>query len=106
MARAAEKIAIDEGTVLIVVDVQHCFLPGGSLAVKDGDQVIPGINPIAKNFANVRMTQDWHPPGHVSFASPHPGKTPFEVIQLGYGDQILWPDPCMQGTSRAAIPND
>jgi nicotinamidase/pyrazinamidase len=106
MARAADKIAIDEASVLIVVDVQNCFLPGGSLAVKDGDQVIPVINRIAKTFANVVMTQDWHTPGHVSFASAHPGKKPFEVIKLGYGDQILWPDHCVQGTSGADISKD
>jgi nicotinamidase/pyrazinamidase len=103
MARAADKIVIDEGSVLIVVDVQNCFLPGGSLAVKDGDQVIPVINAMAKHFANVVMTQDWHTPGHISFASAHPGKKPFEVIKLGYGDQILWPDHCVQGTSGAEI---
>src|SRR6202162_2773716 len=73
MARAADKIAIDEASVLIVVDVQNCFLPGGSLAVKDGDQVIPVINRIAKTFANVVMTQDWHTAGPISFASSHPG---------------------------------
>jgi len=106
MARAAEKIAIDDGSVLIVVDVQNCFLPGGSLAVKEGDQVIPVINRMAKIFANVVMTQDWHTPGHVSFASAHPGKKPFEVIKLGYGDQILWPDHCVQGTSGADISKD
>jgi len=106
MARAAEKIAIDEASVLIVVDVQNCFLPGGSLAVKEGDQVIPVINRMAKDFTNVVMTQDWHTPGHISFASTHPGKKPFEVIKLGYGDQILWPDHCVQGTSGADISKD
>ena len=103
MARAAGRIAVDDSTVLIVVDVQNCFLPGGSLAVKDGDQVIPVINRIAKNFAHVIMTQDWHTPGHISFASTHPGKKPFEVIKLGYGDQVLWPDHCVQGTSGSDI---
>src|SRR5262245_62393017 len=83
MARAADKITIDNASVLIVTDVQTCFLPGGSLAVKDGDQVIPVINRIAKNFANVVMTQDWHTPGHISFASAHPGKNHFELINLG-----------------------
>src|SRR5947208_374193 len=106
MTRAAEKIAIGEASVLIVVDVQNCFLPGGSLAVKEGDQVIPVINRIAKRFTNVVMTQDWHTPGHVSFASTHPGKKPFEVIKLGYGDQVLWPDHCVQGTSGAEVPKD
>src|SRR3984893_6475289 len=103
MARAAEKMAGDEGSVLVVVDVQNCFLPGGSLAVKDGDQVIPVINRMAKGFANVVMTQDWHTPGHISFASTHPGKKPFEVVKLGYGDQVLWPDHCVQGTAGAEI---
>src|SRR5262245_24803724 len=103
MARAAEKIAVDGKSVLIVVDVQNCFLPGGSLAVKDGDQVIPVINRIAKNFANVVMTQDWHTPGHISFASAHPGKKPFEVVKLAYGDPVLWPDHCVQGTPGADI---
>jgi len=106
MARAAGRIAVDDSTVLIVVDVQNCFLPGGSLAVKDGDQVIPVINRIAKNFAHVIMTQDWHTPGHISFASTHPGKKPFEVVKLGYGDQVLWPDHCVQGTSGADISKD
>src|SRR3984893_6062162 len=103
LARAAEKMAVDEGSVLIVVDVQNCFLPGGSLAVKDGDQVIPVINRMAKGFANVVMTQDWHTPGHISFASSHAGKKPFETIDLAYGKQVLWPDHCVQGTEGAAL---
>jgi nicotinamidase/pyrazinamidase len=106
MAQAASKIALDEKCVLIVVDVQNCFLPGGSLAVKDGEQVIPVINSLAKSFANVVLTQDWHTPGHVSFASTHDGKKPFEVIKLPYGDQVLWPDHCVQGTQGAAISAD
>jgi nicotinamidase/pyrazinamidase len=106
MAQAASKIALDDKCVLIVVDVQNCFLPGGSLAVKDGEQVIPVINTLAKSFANVVLTQDWHTPGHVSFASTHDGKKPFEVIKLPYGDQVLWPDHCVQGTQGAAISAD
>jgi len=105
-AFAAAPIKIDDESVLIVVDVQNCFLPGGSLAVKDGDQVIPVINKIAKGFANVVMTQDWHTPGHTSFASAHAGKKPFEVIDLSYGKQVLWPDHCVQGTDGAAISKD
>ena len=105
-AIAAGKIAIDDSSVLIVVDVQNCFLPGGSLAVKDGDQVIPVINRIAKGFANVVMTQDWHTPGHISFASAHAGKKPFETIDLPYGKQVLWPDHCVQGTDGASISKD
>ena len=106
MVSAAEKIPIDDKSVLIVVDVQNCFLPGGSLAVKDGDQVVPIINRIASAFPHVIMTQDWHTPGHISFASTHAGKKPFEVIKLGYGDQVLWPDHCVQGTSGADISKD
>src|SRR4030088_2439671 len=103
---AAGKISIDEGSALLVIDVQNCFLPGGSLAVKDGDQVVPVINKIAKGFANVIMTQDWHTAGHVSFASSHSGKKPFETIDLSYGKQVLWPDHCVQGTDGAALSKD
>jgi nicotinamidase/pyrazinamidase len=100
------KIKPGLSSALLVVDVQACFLPGGSLAVKDGDQVIPVINRIAKGFANVILTQDWHTPHHTSFASSHPGKKPFETIKLGYGNQILWPDHCVQGTAGAALSAD
>ena len=102
-AFAADKIKIDDASVLIVVDVQNCFLPGGSLAVKEGEQVVPVINRIAKAFSNVVMTQDWHTPGHVSFASVHAGKKPFETIDLAYGKQVLWPDHCVQGSDGAAL---
>lgn len=105
-ARAAGKITIDDSSVLLVIDVQNCFLPGGSLAVKDGDKVVPVINRLAKGFANVVMTQDWHTVGHVSFASSHPGKKPFETIDLQYGKQVLWPDHCVQGTDDAALHKD
>jgi nicotinamidase/pyrazinamidase len=103
---ATPKIKIDDRSVLVVVDVQNCFLPGGSLAVKQGEEVIPVINRLAKSFANVVMTQDWHTPGHISFASSHPGKKPFETIKLPYGDQVLWPDHCVQGTDGAMIHKD
>jgi nicotinamidase/pyrazinamidase len=103
---AATKISPDERSVLIVVDVQNCFLPGGSLAVKNGEQVVPIINRVARAFTNVVMTQDWHTPDHISFASAHPGTKPFETIKLPYGDQILWPDHCVQGTSSADISKD
>ena len=106
MALAADKIVPGPSSALIVVDVQNCFLPGGSLAVKDGDQVIPVINRIAKSFQNVVMTQDWHTAHHVSFASSHDGKKPFEMIKLPYGDQVLWPDHCVQGTEGAQIAKD
>jgi nicotinamidase/pyrazinamidase len=96
----------DAASALIVTDVQYGFLPGGSLAVKDGDQVIPVINRIAGAFANVIVTQDWHTPRHISFASSHPGKKPFDVIALPYGDQVLWPDHCVQGTHSAELSRD
>lgn len=105
-ALAADKIKPGPSSTLIVVDVQNCFLPGGSLAVKEGDQVIPVINRIAKGFENVVMTQDWHTAHHISFASSHEGKKPFEVIKLAYGDQVLWPDHCVQGTEGAALAKD
>src|SRR4051794_6731687 len=102
-AAAAASIKPDDASALLVIDVQNCFLPGGSLAVKDGDQVVPVINRIAKAFANVVMTQDWHTAGHVSFASSHGGKKPFETVDLPYGKQVLWPDHCVQGTDGAAL---
>jgi nicotinamidase/pyrazinamidase len=105
-ALAAERVKPDAAAALVVVDVQNCFLPGGSLAVKEGDQVIPVINRIANAFENVVLTQDWHTPGHISFASTHPGKKPFEVIRLPYGDQVLWPDHCVQGTDGALLAKD
>jgi nicotinamidase/pyrazinamidase len=87
--------------VFIVVDVQYDFLPGGSLAVPKGDEVIKPINEIAERFRHVVMTQDWHPEKHISFASSHPGKKPFDVIDLPYGKQVLWPDHCMWDTKGA-----
>jgi nicotinamidase/pyrazinamidase len=102
----AASIQIDDASALLVIDVQNGFLPGGSLAVKDGEQVVPVINRIAKGFANVVMTQDWHTPGHVSFASTHAGKKPFEMIDLPYGQQVLWPDHCVQGTDGALLSKD
>ena len=104
--RAATAIKPDDASVLLVIDVQNCFLPGGSLAVKDGEQVVPVINKIAAGFSNVVMTQDWHTAGHVSFASVHSGKKPFETIDLPYGKQVLWPDHCVQGTDGAALSKD
>src|SRR5947207_14267157 len=103
---AAASIKPDDAWALLVIDVQNCFLPGGSLAVKDGEQVVPVINKIAKGFANVVMTQDWHTPGHISFASVHAGKKPFETIDLPYGKQVLWRDHCVQGTDGAALSKD
>jgi nicotinamidase/pyrazinamidase len=102
-ALAQGKIKPGPDTALVVVDVQNGFLPGGSLAVAKGDEIAPLINNIAKSFQNVVLTQDWHTPGHISFASSHPGKKPFESIQLPYGNQTLWPDHCVQGTEGAAL---
>jgi nicotinamidase/pyrazinamidase len=83
--------------------VQNCFIPGGSLAVNDGDKIIPIINRLAPAFEHVVLTQDWHTPGHVSFASSHPGKKPFDTTSLPYGTQVLWPDHCVQGTEGAML---
>ncbi|NPU11757.1 bifunctional nicotinamidase/pyrazinamidase [Bradyrhizobium sp. 83002] len=105
-ACAAASIKPDDTSALLVIDVQNCFLPGGSLAVKDGEQVVPVVNRIAKAFSHVVLTQDWHTPAHVSFASSHPGKKPFELIDLAYGKQVLWPDHCVQGTDGAALSKD
>jgi nicotinamidase/pyrazinamidase len=89
--------------ILIVVDVQNDFCPGGALAVPDGDDVVPAINRLAAQFAHVILTQDWHPPGHASFAGSHPGRRPFETIGAPYGAQILWPDHCVEETHGAAF---
>ena len=92
--------------VLIVVDVQNGFMPGGGLPVARGDEVVPIINALSQQFANVVLTQDWHPAGHASFASSHTGKQPYEVMQMPYGPQVLWPDHCVQGTQDAALHKD
>jgi nicotinamidase/pyrazinamidase len=89
--------------LLLVVDVQNDFLPGGALAVAHGDAVLPVVNALATLFAHTALTQDWHVAGHLSFASSHPGRTPFETIDLRYGPQVLWPDHCVQGTSGAEL---
>lgn len=92
---------LGSGDVLVVVDIQYDFLPGGSLAVAGGDEIIAPINALAQRFTNVILTQDWHPAGHISFASSHPGLEPFQVIELPYGPQVLWPDHCVIGTHGA-----
>jgi len=97
----AEKLAIGDGDLLLVVDVQNDFCPGGRLAVPRGDEVVPVINRLGGKFAHVALTQDWHPVGHQSFASTHPGRQPFETIAVAYGPQVLWPDHCVQGTPGA-----
>ncbi len=102
-AFAQAKLKPGPDAALVVVDVQNCFVPGGSLAVNKGDEIVPLINKIAKTFQNVVLTQDWHTPGHISFASAHPGKKPFESVKLPYGNQVLWPDHCVQGTEGADL---
>ena len=92
---------ISNGDVLLVIDVQNDFCPGGQLAVAGGDQVIPVIHKIAPRFDHIILTQDWHSPHHHSFASAHEGKHPFEKVTLSYGAQTLWPDHCVQGTRGA-----
>lgn len=84
--------------LLLIIDVQNDFCPGGALAVTDGDQVVPVINHLSTRFAHRILTQDWHPPGHSSFASSHPGTEPFAQITMPYGTQTLWPDHCVQGS--------
>jgi nicotinamidase/pyrazinamidase len=88
---------------LLVVDMQNDFMPGGALAVPRGDEIVALVNRIAANFAVAVLTQDWHPAGHASFASSHAGRKPYETIRLAYGEQVLWPDHCVQGTSGAAF---
>jgi len=88
---------------LMLVDLQNDFMPGGALAVPHGDEIVPLVNRIAAKFANVVLTQDWHPRGHISFASSHPGTKPFERKRLRYGMQVLWPEHCVQGTDGAAL---
>jgi len=90
-----------ESDVLLVIDVQNDFCPGGALAVPRGDEVVPIVNRLASRFANVVLTQDWHPPDHLSFASAHPGRKPFEIVTAAYGPQVLWPDHCVQETRGA-----
>lgn len=94
---------IDARTALIVVDVQNDFCPGGNLAVAGGDEIVPLVNALGKRFATVVLTQDWHPAGHSSFASSHPGRAPFETVEMPYGTQVLWPDHCVQGSAGAAF---
>ncbi|MBR0751346.1 bifunctional nicotinamidase/pyrazinamidase [Bradyrhizobium jicamae] len=95
------KIRSDD--LLLIIDVQNDFCPGGALAVADGDAVVPVINRLATQFDHVVLTQDWHPVGHGSFASSHPGAAPFSSVTMPYGPQTLWPDHCIQGTSGAAF---
>jgi len=93
-------------SALIVIDVQNDFCPGGALAVPEGDQIVEGINALMDDFDTVVLTQDWHPEGHSSFASSHDGKAPFEVVDMPYGPQVLWPDHCVQGSAGAELHSD
>ncbi|KPQ17943.1 MAG: nicotinamidase PcnA [Rhodobacteraceae bacterium HLUCCO18] len=93
----------DATHALLVIDVQNDFCPGGALAVPGGDEIVPGINALMAEFPAVILTQDWHPAGHSSFASQHPGKAPMEMTEMPYGPQVLWPDHCVQGSDGAAF---
>ena len=101
-----EKINPTRTDALLVVDIQNGFLPGGGLGVHEGHAIIPTVNRIAKHFDVVVLTQDWHPADHISFAANHPGREPFEVIDLPYGKQTLWPVHCVQGTEDAELAAD
>ncbi|HZI84262.1 MAG TPA: nicotinamidase [Casimicrobiaceae bacterium] len=94
-------MSLSDRDVLLVVDVQNDFLPGGALAVPGGDAIVPEVNALARRFVHTALTQDWHDAGHLSFASSHPGRAPFDTIDLPYGPQVLWPDHCVQGTFGA-----
>jgi nicotinamidase/pyrazinamidase len=96
----------DRRDILLVVDIQNDFCPSGALAVPRGDEVVPVINQLAQRFAHAVLTQDWHPPGHQSFASAHRGRKPYDTITVSYGPQILWPDHCVQGTAGAEFRQD
>ncbi len=97
---------IGETDILLVVDVQNDFCPGGALAVPRGDEIVPNVNRLVAKFAHVALTQDWHPRGHLSFASSHRGAQPYETIEVSYGSQVLWPDHCVQATPGAAFHSD
>jgi nicotinamidase/pyrazinamidase len=99
-------IGIGDDDVLLVIDVQNDFCPGGNLPVPEGDKVVPLINDLSRRFRHVVATQDWHPAGHHSFASAHPGKQPYEAVEVAYGPQVLWPDHCVQGTEGAEFRPD
>jgi len=96
-------ITISSDDVLLAIDLQTDFMPGGALAVEEGDAIVPLVNALAERFPHVAITQDWHPPRHASFASAHAGMKPFETKELPYGSQTLWPNHCVQGTKGAAL---
>jgi nicotinamidase/pyrazinamidase len=99
-------VRIEAEDVLIVVDPQNDFCPGGALAVPGGNEIVAAVNGLARRFEHVILTQDWHPPDHRSFASAHPGRRPYDTIDLDYGPQVLWPDHCVQDTPGAALRAD
>jgi nicotinamidase/pyrazinamidase len=102
----SEPLTVAERDVLLIVDIQNDFCPGGGLAVPRGDEVVPLVNRLAARFRHVVLTQDWHPRGHLSFASSYPGRKPYETVELAYGTQVLWPDHCVQGTRGADFRTD
>jgi len=102
----ASPISIDNQDALLAIDLQADFMPGGALAVDGGDEIVPLVNQLAARFENVVVTQDWHPPGHASFASTHEGAKPFDTKRLHYGDQTLWPSHCIPGTPGVALHPD
>jgi nicotinamidase/pyrazinamidase len=99
-------IKVGDSDVLVVIDVQNDFCPGGGLPVPEGDRVVPAINALARRFPHVVLTQDWHPAGHRSFASSHPGRKPYDTVEVAYGSQVLWPDHCVQATRGAGLRAD
>lgn len=102
----SRQFAVQADDLLLVVDIQNDFCPGGALAVPRGDELVPIVNRLAQRFPHVVLTQDWHPSAHQSFASSHPGRKPFETVTVSYGPQILWPDHCVQGTPGAEFHKD
>src|SRR5271154_4656680 len=99
-------MTIQPTDALLVIDLQLDFCPGGGLEVKDGDAVVPLINTLAQRFSHVLLTQDWHPPAHISFATTHPGTQPYQQIEASYGPQTLWPEHCLQHSKGAAFHPD
>jgi nicotinamidase/pyrazinamidase len=106
MTKSLNLMPSDPRCALLVIDMQYDFMPGGALAVAEGDALVPLINRLGALFRNVVITQDWHPAGHISFAASHAGRAPFDSITLPYGPQTLWPEHCVQGTHGAALHAD
>nr|WP_314578841.1 bifunctional nicotinamidase/pyrazinamidase [uncultured Pseudomonas sp.] len=106
MTKSLNLLPSNPRCALLVIDMQYDFMPGGALAVAEGDALVPLINRLGAEFRNVVITQDWHPAGHISFAASHAGRAPFDSITLPYGPQTLWPEHCVQGTHGAALHAD